>query len=97
MTGSEPETLNRKGTTMTAKYHVGQKLQIPVWHSHLKQNIICDATIVNMYQPGGKRNSHMFILNVYPADGGLIELHHETADLTYMLRHVARKKAEATA
>jgi len=85
MTGNDTNT---KGTTMSAKYRVGQKMKLPYTDRTSGETSICAATIVGMYRPGNKKNSHMYRVHIYTPKGGMLEAHYETADITYMTKHV---------
>jgi len=66
----------------TSKYSVGQTLTLAHWDHTQKKAFPCRATILGMWRPAHKKNSHMFRVHVYTHDNQTCEQFFETANLT---------------
>jgi hypothetical protein len=77
---------------MKTKYKIGQRLRLPYAERPAGRTTVCDALIVGMRREPGKRNSNTYVIHVYTPHGGILERHDETANITYMLRHVSRMR-----
>lgn len=73
---------------MNAKYRVGQEFQ---W---MHGSEVCKARIVDAWRPGGKRNSTMYRVESWPADGSVMVGYYETAHLTHGIE-AARKAVQS--
>lgn len=69
---------------MTAKYRVGQEFEL------LHDGKPCRARIVQAWRPGQKKNTTMYRVESWPADGSVRVEFMETAQLTYAIE-AARK------
>jgi hypothetical protein len=74
---------------MNAKYCNGQVLQL------VHKGELCRARIVDMWQPAGKRNSHMYRVEMWPSDGGIVVEYYETAILTARIHEALDARWEA--
>jgi hypothetical protein len=71
---------------MTAKYRVGQTLEL------VHKGELCKARIVDAIRPAHKKNSTLYRIEMWPADGSIVIEFRETGHLTAWLE-ASRKAA----
>jgi len=69
----------KEDETMNAKYRVGQPLEL------VHRGELCKARIVDTMRPAHKRNSTLYRIELWPADGSIVVEFRETAHLTHWI------------